>query len=155
MKKRVIVVSGLSLAVFARRILCWQDEAISHTVAVATTLTLLGSVLSGLTLLALLTLRRLALLHRALVALALRWALTLVALALARCSDLARADHAEIGPACHGPLDLEHPAPSAAPGPWSDPAYSVKDALRFSTQQNKTLDTITAGGATSRSVFRL
>jgi hypothetical protein len=34
MKKRVIVVSGLSLAVFARRILCWQDEAISHTVAV-------------------------------------------------------------------------------------------------------------------------
>ena len=34
MKKRVIVVSGLSLTVFARRILCWQDEAISHTVAV-------------------------------------------------------------------------------------------------------------------------
>src|SRR6516165_10630678 len=34
MKKRVIVVSGLSLAVFARRILCWQYEAISHTVAV-------------------------------------------------------------------------------------------------------------------------
>jgi Ca2+-binding RTX toxin-like protein len=35
MKKRVIVVSGLSLAVFARCILCWQDEAISRGVASA------------------------------------------------------------------------------------------------------------------------
>jgi hypothetical protein len=55
--------------------------------AAATTLTLLSSALrrlSGLTLLALLTLRRLALLHRALVALGLRRALALVALALAR-----------------------------------------------------------------------
>jgi hypothetical protein len=32
-RARVIVTSDLSLAVFARRILCWQDEAISHTVA--------------------------------------------------------------------------------------------------------------------------
>jgi hypothetical protein len=54
--------------------------------ATATTLTLLSSALrrlSRLILLTLLTLRRLALLHRALVALALRWALALVALALA------------------------------------------------------------------------
>jgi hypothetical protein len=55
--------------------------------AAATTLTLLSSALrrlSRLTLLALLTLRRLALLHRALVARGMRRALALVALALAR-----------------------------------------------------------------------
>jgi hypothetical protein len=34
-------------------------------------------------------------------------------------------------------------------------ARPVKDALRFSTQQNKTLDTITDSAATSRSVFGL